>query len=112
MLGWTLNQQNAQRVARIHPDRMHVLRTEDVIADPASVLGRLCEALGLERADGLRRPSWNGVELEEVYPWGTIRSATSASNIATAQELDETDRARVRERAWPFLETLDYASFI
>jgi hypothetical protein len=50
--------------------------------------------------------------LGEVYPWGTIRTATPAANRATAMELSEAERAEVRSWAWQYLETFDYASFV
>ena len=48
-------------------------------------------------------PSFNGAPLQEVYPWGTIRSATTEANRATADELErnETEEIRVRARALP-----------
>ena len=72
----------------------------------------LCEQLGLERADTLARPSWNGEELAEVYPWGTIRKATPETNRATAEELSDEERDEVRRRAGLYLEKLGYDDFL
>ena len=41
MLGWTLNQYYALHLAERHPARVHVLRTEDLFADPQAELGAL-----------------------------------------------------------------------
>ena len=112
MLGWTLNQYYALQFREKYPDRMHVIRIEDVLADPAGTLGALCAKLGLESADALRGPSWNGKPLTEVYPWGTIRHATPAANEATARELPPAERDEVRARAKPYLEPFGYANFI
>jgi hypothetical protein len=57
-------------------------------------------------------PSWNGTKLEEVYPWGTIRRATPNANRETALELSPAEREEVRARTRPFLEALDYKSFL
>src|SRR5438477_637559 len=57
-------------------------------------------------------PSWNGMRLEEVYPWGTIRRATPEANRATAAELPPAVRDEIRQRAEPFLASLDYAHFM
>ncbi len=111
MLGWTLNQQFALLYQRRYPERMHVLRTEDVMADPVGTLGALCEKLGLERSDALARPSWNGRRLEQVYPWGTIRVPTPEANRATAAELSQAERDAIRDLAWQYLEPLGYADF-
>jgi hypothetical protein len=112
MLGWTLNQQLASIGRELHPDRLHVLRTEDVMADPARVLGDLCERIGLERSDALARPSWNGTPLDEVYPWGTIRVPTPEANRSTAAELTREEQEAVRRHAGPYLEAFGYTGFL
>jgi hypothetical protein len=109
MLGWTLNQQYALAANERFPDRFHLLRTEDVLE---GAIFELCERLGLERPDTLARPSWNGVELDEVYPWGTIRKAKPEVNRATAEELSAEERAEVRRRAGLYLEALGYDDFL
>jgi hypothetical protein len=112
MLGWTLNQYSALLFKAQFPDRLHIVRAEDVMADSWKALGVVCEKLGLERTPSLRTPSWNGTELEEVYPWGTIRKATPEANLATAQELSAEERALVRTYAWQYLDVFDYKGFI
>lgn len=112
MLGWTLNQHLALQLRSRFPDRFHLIRTEDTLADPLGTLGDLCERLGVSRHPSLRVTSWNGRELEEVYPWGTIRSATPEANRATALELSQPERAEVRERAAPYIDLLDYTRFL
>jgi hypothetical protein len=111
-LAWVLNQHHALLHRERHPDRVHVLRIEDVMADPRGTLGRLLGTLGLDAAPSLATPSWNGAPLEEVYPWGTIRRATPEANRATALELSPAERDEVRARTRPFLEALDYKSFV
>src|SRR5205814_10015731 len=97
---------------QLYPGHVHVVRIEDVMADPGGTRGPVCEALGLERAETLRGPSWNGAPLDEVYPWGTIRKADPAANRATALELTDAERSEVRARAWPYLDTFDYGSVV
>ncbi|HEX8143155.1 MAG TPA: sulfotransferase [Pyrinomonadaceae bacterium] len=112
MLGWTLNQYCALLFKAQFPDRLHIIRTEDVMADSLKALGPICERLGLESAPSLRAPTWNGSELEEVYPWGTIRRATPEANLETARELSVQERDLVRTYAWQYLEIFDYKGFI
>ena len=109
ILGWTLNQQHALVALERFPERLHILKTEDVLE---GALFELCEQLGLERSDTLARPSWNGEELTEVCPWGTIRKATSETNRATAAELSNDEVEEVRRRAGLYLEVLGYDDFI
>ena len=112
LLGWTLNQHLALLHRRRHPGSVHILRIEDVMADPGSTLGALCEQLGLERSASLSQPSWNGERLDEVYPWGTIRTPTLEANLATARELSEGEQEEVGLRAGMYLDALGYASYL
>jgi len=112
LLGWTLNQQLAILHREKNPDRVHILRIEDVMENPYATLGALCKDLGLEAAESLRTPSWNGQELREVYPWGTIRGATPSANRATALELSDGEQEEVRLRARPYLKEFAYDDFI
>jgi hypothetical protein len=109
---WVFNQQCALLARRLVPDRLHIVRIEDVMAAPAERLGALCQQLGLSSADSLAYPSWNGQRLEQVYPWGTIRTPTPEANHATAMELSEEERAAVTVRAWDYLELLGYADYL
>lgn len=112
LLGWTLNQYYALLFKEQFPGRVHVVRIEDVMRDSKGTLGKICEKLGLEAADSLGKISWNGGELEQVYPWGTIRTPTPEVNLRTARELTPAQISEIRQRACPYLETLDYKSFI
>src|SRR5262249_55452966 len=71
--GWCTNQTAALTYSAMFPDRVHVLRFEDMVADPVRVLGRFLGQLGIGSSPTLGQPSWNGNALAEVYPWGTVR---------------------------------------
>src|SRR5262245_1820114 len=112
ILAWTLNQYFALLVKEQFPKRLHIVRTEDVMANSTKGLGPVCDALGIERAASLKQPSWNGTPLEEVYPWGTIRKATPAQNKAEAQSLSAAERDAIRQRVWQYLDVFDYRNFV
>jgi hypothetical protein len=112
LLCWTLNQYHALLFRERHPGRVHVVRFEDVVAGPRAALRPVCEALGVESASSLEKPTFNGEPLQEVYPWGTIRSATPEANRATALELSANEREEVRQRARPYLEPFGYDEFL
>jgi hypothetical protein len=112
MLGWTMNQYYALYFREKFPDRLHIVRAEDVMADSYKTLGAVCQKMGLDPAESLRKPTWNGEELEEVYPWGTLRKVTPEVNRATATELSEREQAEIRAYTWQYLDTFDYRSFI
>lgn len=110
LLGWTLNQYYALTLRQQFPERLHIVRLEDVLASSRETLGVVCKALGLDKSASLDTPSWNGSPLEEIYPWGTIRRATVEANRETARELSAAEQDEVRARAFPYLESLDYKS--
>jgi hypothetical protein len=112
MLGWTLNQHYALQVRRRFPDRFHLIRIEDVMADPKGTLSPVVEGFGLEAEDSLTYPSWNSRKLEQVYPWGTIRLATTEQNLATANELSDEEKQEVAARTTPFAEILGYEGYL
>ncbi|MBI5929244.1 MAG: sulfotransferase [Chloroflexi bacterium] len=112
MLGWTMNQYYALYFREKFPGRMHIVRAEDVMADSYKTLGAICEKIGVSPADSLRKPTWNGNELEEVYPWGTLRKVTPAVNRATADELSAAEKAAIRDYTWQYMDVFDYKNFL
>jgi hypothetical protein len=107
-----LNQYHALLFRERHPGRVHIVRFEDVIEAPRKALAGICEAMEVEAGASLDQPTFNGKPLEEVYPWGTIRSATPEANRATALELSPEEREEVRLRARPYLEPFGYEGFL
>jgi hypothetical protein len=112
LLGWTLNQHYALLMQRKFPDRLHIVRAEDVMADSTAALSPVLSRLGIGPHEALRQPSWNSSPLTEVYPWGTIRKATPEANRATAAELTSAQIEEVRLRAWQYLDVFGYREFI
>jgi hypothetical protein len=109
---WCINQYHALLAQQRDPDRVHIIRAEDVMANPRATLAPVLGQLGIDDGPSLERPTWNGSALKEVYPWGTIRQATPAANKATAEELSAVEREGVRQRAWQYLDVFDYHSFL
>ena len=64
--------------------------------DSKATLAPICEKLGLEPSDTLKKFTWNGQTLKEVYPWGTIRTPTPEANLATARELSSAQVEEIR----------------
>ena len=110
--GWCLNQQAALTFAEMYPGRVHMLRFEDIIVNPVEVLGGLLAKLGVGKSDTLARPSWNGRVLDQVYPWGTVRTPTPEANLATANELSAAEKEAIHLRTKPLLGVLGYESFL
>lgn len=108
MTGWTINQLRALSACERYPGRAHLLRYEDVVADPVGQLSSLLARIGVGSSPTLARPSWNGKELESVYPWGTIRTPTTDANRRTAAELSSAETEEIRSRTRLLLPALGY----
>jgi hypothetical protein len=108
MRGWVTNQQHALAYAALFPDRVHILRFEDVIANPVGVLGDFCERLKLRRSESLGTPTWNGAPLQDVPPWGVVNSRTISANEERARSLSEDERHAIEAFAGPLLDSLSY----
>lgn len=78
-----------------YPGQFHVIRYEDLVADPMGTLNLVLAKVGLEPFKVAPVPSFNRKALDQVYPWGTIRSATTEANTATAEELTEEETLAV-----------------
>lgn len=112
MICWTTSQYHALVFEKIFPDRVHIVRYEDVVADPKGALGKICHRMDLQPSDSLKTPTWNGQPLQEVYPWGTIRRATVEANKATARELADDEIESIGHWAGQYLDILDYRAFL
>lgn len=109
MNGWVINQMHALQAQKHYPDRMHIVRFEDIVQGPKEALGPMLEKIGVDpSSDTLLEPTWNGQELEEVYPWGTIRTPTEEVNKATAAELSQEETDLIRTWVEPILPSLGY----
>jgi len=94
---WAYAQHLALTFREKYAGRFHIVRFEDLVSDKAATMGALQDALGIERSDTALYPSFNGTELKNIVPWGTIRTATATENIATANELTDEQKQIVRE---------------
>jgi hypothetical protein len=108
---WNLCQHMALTYAERFPNNFHILRFEDLVANPKAAMGKLCNRLGLGSSDTCLYPSWNGVKLTEVYPWGTIRIPTPEANVATMNELTDDDKSRMKSLSIVMQRLLGYENF-
>jgi len=108
---WNLCQHMALTYAEKYPDRFHIVRFEDIVADTHGTMSRLCEQLGIAWSDTCLAPSWNGVPLKQVYPWGTIRIPTPEVNVATMNELSAKEKADIYALSVVMQRLLGYDQF-
>ena len=105
---WNLCQHMALTYQKKYQGHFHVLRFEDLVADPQAALGRVLTKMGLPFSERCLSPSFNGERLEETRPWGTIRIPTVAANLDTANQLGPDERLRVQTEAAVLLPLLGY----
>jgi hypothetical protein len=110
--GWCLNQQAALTFSERHPGSVHIVRFEDIVENPVHVLGTFLAKVGVGSADTLARPTWNSNVLDQVYPWGTVRTPTPQANRATAEELSRDEQDEIRQRTRPLLGIFGYENFL
>ena len=98
MLGWTLNQYYALLNREKHPERMHIVRLEDVLADPTEALGRDLLLRGT-RTIGSHR----GAELERDAARGSLSMGHDPESRPGREPADrrrvDGERARRRHSA-------------
>jgi hypothetical protein len=109
---WNLCQHMALTYKDKYPDRFHLLRFEDLVANPAAAMEGLLKRLGLPMSPECLHPSFNGVKLEQVYPWGTVRTPTPEANLATANELNAEQKREIRTETSVMLRLLGYENFV
>ncbi len=108
---WNLAQHMALTYREKYPERFHLVRFEDLVSDAAKTMEVLCARLGIRMSENCLYPSFNGVRLEQVYPWGTIRIPTPEANLATANELSAAQKREIRTETQVMLRALGYENF-
>ncbi len=108
---WNIMQEMALTFNERFPKQFHILRFEDLVEDPKTAMTGLCKKLGLKFSDTTLYPSWNGVKMESVYPWGTIRTPTPTANIATMNELNAAEKKEMRSLTGVMRRALGYENW-
>jgi hypothetical protein len=109
---WNLCQHMALTYAERYPKNFHIIRFEDLVADPKATMTKLCQRLGLSYSETCLYPSWNGTRLEQVYPWGTIRIPTPEANVATMNELSDDEKSCMLAQTVVMQRLLGYENFL
>jgi hypothetical protein len=108
---WNFMQQMAVTYSERFPKNFHLVRFEDLVAEPKKTMTALCKQLGLSFSPTVLYPSWNGEKMESVYPWGTIRTPTTEANIATMKELSKQEHAEIKSLSGVMRRVLGYEKF-
>jgi hypothetical protein len=109
---WNLCQHFALTYKEKHPKNFHIIRFEDMVADPANAIGKVLEEIGLPPSENCTYPSFNKTKLEEVFPWGTIRIPTPEANRKTADEITKEEQKQIATEASVMIRLLGYDNFL
>lgn len=102
--GWNITQLYAAKYKRKYPDHFHIIRYEDLVVDKRETLEPILNNIGLPWDEICAYPSWNGKKMDSIFPWGTIKQATTESNLATAAELSVEERVAICLECGPMLD--------
>jgi len=105
---WNLVQHRALVYRDLYPDRVLIIRYEDLITRKAETLKDLCGKIGLQGDDCLLFPSWNGQQLKEAYPWGTIHEPDLSEQETRIAELGPDRKSKIETISRVFMRELDY----
>jgi hypothetical protein len=93
---WNLCQHAALVAEQRYPGSFHLLRFEDLVADPEGTLGPILERMGFAWSERCAAPTFNGETMESIAPWGTIRTPTTRANEETKAELSAEEQEQLR----------------
>lgn len=105
---WSLVQHKALYFARRFPERLRIVRYEDLIARKEETMRAVADWLDVPFDPCLLAPTWNGAPLANIQPWGTIEEATEGEQRARRAELDAAERDAIAAIAEPLLAPLGY----
>ncbi len=108
MFAWITALQRCMTYRERFPKNVTILRYEDIVTKRQETLMPLLDALGVPWDDALNAPSWNGTPLEEVYPWGTIRTPTPEQNAKDANSLTDAERTAIHSITHLYEEAMGY----
>lgn len=108
---WNMVQLTAKSYEQKYSNRFHIIRYENLVSDVVRTMDLVTDMLELPRSDNVYYPSFNGRQLESVYPWGTIKSATGEANMATARELTKEQTEAVWDESQLMIREFGYLGF-
>ncbi len=109
---WTMIQHHALVFEKRFAGRFHILRFEDLVANPEAAMRDLAKKMGIAYNESMTYASWNGKKMEQVYPWGTVRTPTPEANFATANELNAAQKTELASIAGVMVNLLGYSDYL
>jgi len=94
---WSIVQLFALNAQAIYPKNVVIVRFEDLVANPEKFFRSLAKKLGIKYEKTMLYPSWNGIKLENMYPWGTIQLPTVEYNQEKMKELSSEEYKTIKK---------------
>lgn len=95
---WNIMQLMMMNFLYMYPKNVHIIRFEDLVADPKKTLTGLLKHIGYPYSKAQEYPSWHGKKLENMMPWGTIRVPTTKANMETLKTLSKDQYNQIKEQ--------------
>lgn len=108
---WNIVQMMSISYQKKFAKNVFIYRLEDLFENKKKFFERFCIDIGIKYNESLLYPSWNGVKLKNLYPWGHVLLANSDYNRNRAKELSKTERNEIASLASQFIDYFDYKSF-
>ncbi|MEI7701466.1 MAG: sulfotransferase [Planctomycetia bacterium] len=89
---WNMINSTAGTVRRCVPERMRIVRLQDLVSETRTVMSELCEWLNISFDDVLLSPTWRGKPIPLTGPFGGLRGASLQYEVACARLVSEEDR--------------------
>jgi hypothetical protein len=105
---WVLVQYLSLYYNKKYPLNFRLIKFEDLIEDKTKAMHGISEWLEIGYHESMLRFTWNGMELKEVYPWGTIQSPSSEYNLNKIKELNNQEIKEILMLSKPMLDLLKY----
>lgn len=105
---WNIVQLVAFNFRTTYPKNFHLVRFEDLIANPKKFFIDLTEKIGISYSKTLEYPSWNGKRLDRLVPWGTIIDPAPRANENTMRELSKAEYSHIKRETTILNKLLGY----
>ncbi|MFH1334395.1 MAG: sulfotransferase [Pseudomonadota bacterium] len=96
-----------------YPENITIIRYEDLVDNSQVVMERIAAKIGIAFKETMLHPSWNGMDLtNNIYPWGTIVSATSEANLHAISELNKDEKQYIKKTSELLLKYFGYDQLV
>lgn len=95
-----------------YPRNLKIYRYEDLISSTYKFMYDISKFLGISFNSSMLSPSFNGNELQSVFPWGTISNPTVEENQKIALTLSSGEKKEILQSCKLLLRELEYESLL